>query len=268
MKIKNFLEIDKDITLIALSYLLNKSKNYLLLNDQIDLNDEITNKLNAIIKKVKNGYPLQYALGRWNFYGLDFITDERALIPRPETELLVEKIIKADIKKEKILDIGTGTGAIAISLAFNLKESLVSGIDISESAIELANENKEKFSLDNVDFFVSDLFSNVFDKYNVLVSNPPYINKKDYQNLDKALFYEPKNALYGGDDGLFFYKKIIGQAKNYLKEDGCLFLEIGYDQRNAIEKLLEENSYANINSYKDYNGFDRIVFAQVKEDIC
>ncbi|MGO3017824.1 MAG: HemK/PrmC family methyltransferase, partial [Anaerococcus sp.] len=157
----------------------------------------------------------------------------------------------------------TGTGAIAISLAYNLKKSQVDALDISEKAIELAKENKKKIGVDNVDFFVSNLFSQVEKKYNIIVSNPPYINKKDYENLDKLLFYEPKNALVGGNDGLFFYKKIITEAKNYLKDDGYIFLEIGYDQKEDIENLLKENTYKNIESYKDYNGFDRIVLAQV-----
>ncbi len=268
MKIKDFLQVDKDTTLTALSYLLDKSKTFLLLNDEIELNDDISERLSDIIKKVKKGYPLQYALGVWNFYGLDFKTDQRALIPRPETELLVEKILKANINKDKILDIGTGTGAIAISLAFNLKKSKVLGLDISKDAIELALENKEKFGLDNVDFIVSDLFSSLEERFNLIVSNPPYINKKDYENLEKPLFYEPKNALVGGDDGLFFYKKIIAEAKNYLGNEGYLFLEIGYDQKDQIISLLKENSYTNIQAYKDYNGFDRIVIGQVKEDLC
>lgn len=263
MKIKDFLEKDKETTLIALSYLLDKSRNFILLNDGKDLNDKTSDKLSDIINMVEEGYPIQYALGVWNFYGLDFLTDKRALIPRPETELLVEKIIKASIKKNKILDIGTGTGAIAISLAYNLKKSQVDALDISEKAIELAKENKKKIGVDNVDFFVSNLFSQVEKKYNIIVSNPPYINKKDYENLDKLLFYEPKNALVGGNDGLFFYKKIITEAKNYLKDDGYIFLEIGYDQKEDIENLLKENTYKNIESYKDYNGFDRIVLAQV-----
>lgn len=268
MKIIDFLEIDKDTSLTALSYLLDKSRTYILLNEELVLNDEISKKLSDIIKKVDEGYPLQYALGQWNFYGLDFITDERALIPRPETELLVEKIIKANINKDKILDIGTGTGAIAISLAHNLKNSKIIGLDISEDALSLARENKKKFGLDNVDFIHSDLFSNVDEKYNIIVSNPPYINKKDYENLDKALFYEPKNALVGGYDGLFFYKEIIRKSPNYLEDGGYLFLEIGYDQKDPIVNLLEKNSYINIETYKDYNDFDRIVLAQKKEDIC
>lgn len=262
MKIKDFLKKDKETTLIALSYLLNKNKNYILLNSEEDLNNKTSEKLNDIIRLVEDGYPLQYALGVWNFYGLDFLTDRRALIPRPETELLVEKIIDASINKNKILDIGTGTGAIAISLAYNLKKSQVHALDISKEAIELAKENKKKIGVDNVDFFLSDLFSQVKEKYNIIVSNPPYINKKDYKNLDKVLFYEPKNALVGGEDGLFFYKKIITEAKNYLEDDGYIFLEIGYDQKRDIENLLKENTYRNIESYKDYNGLDRIVLAK------
>lgn len=268
MKIKDFLQKDKETTLTSLSYMLDKSKNFLLLNDEMELDDDISKRLSDIIKKKNEGYPLQYALGVWNFYGLDFNTDERALIPRPETELLVEKILKAKINKDKILDIGTGTGAIAISLGHNFKNSQITAVDISKDAISLAMENAKKLGVDNVEFIVSDLFSSVNKRYNIIVSNPPYINKKDYKNLDKTLFYEPKRALVGGDDGLFFYKKIIKEATKYLENQGYLFLEIGYDQKEDIEKLLKEHSFTNIETFKDYNGFDRIVLGQAKEDIC
>lgn len=259
MKIKDFLKIDKETTLISLSYILDTNRTYLLLNAEKNLDDQISNKLSDIIKMVQEGFPLQYAIGIWNFYGLDFFTDQRALIPRPETEILVEKIIKADIRKDKILDIGTGTGAIAISLAYNLKNSKVHALDISNDALDLARKNKEKIGVKNIEFFQSDLFTNVKDRYNIIVSNPPYINKKDYENLDKVLYYEPKNALLGGDDGLFFYKKIISQSRDYLEDGGYLFLEIGYDQKEDIKKLFEKYSYKNIKSFKDYNDLDRIV---------
>lgn len=262
MKIKDFLKKDKETTLISLSYLLDTNRNYLMLNQDLELSIDISTKLSDIIKKINQGYPLQYAIGIWNFYGLDFITDQRALIPRYETEILVDKIINSDIKKNNILDIGTGTGAIAISLSHYLRNSKVTGIDISEKAIELALENKRKLNAKNVEFFVSDLFTNVNEKYDIIVSNPPYINQNDYNNLDSILYYEPQNALLGGEDGLFFYRKIISQAKKYLINEGYLFLEIGYDQRRNIEKLMLEHSYKNIKSFKDYNNFDRIVLAQ------
>lgn len=263
MKIKDYIEINEEITLLALSYLLDKSRTYLLYNKDLDLDEKTSTRLTEIIKKVENNYPLQYAIGKWNFYGLDLICDKRALIPRSETELLVEKILEADIDKEKILDIGTGTGAISLALAKNLPSSKIIGLDISKDAISLANENKENLSIKNVDFKISDIYSNIDDKYNIIVSNPPYIDIKDYNKLDEKLYYEPKNALLGGDDGLYFYRRIIKDAKKYLKNKGFIFLEIGYNQKEEIENLLKSQNFKNIKSYKDYNGFDRIVISNI-----
>jgi release factor glutamine methyltransferase len=263
MKIKDFLKIDRNTSLISLSYLLDKNINMILLEEEKELDDEISEKLSNIIKKVEDKYPLQYAIGRWNFYGLDLIVDPRALIPRPETEILVEKILKSDYKKDKILDIGTGTGAISLALADNLKNSKILGSDISNKAIELARENKEKLGLKNVDFLQSDLFENIGEKFDIIVSNPPYINQKDYNNLAKELSFEPKNALLGGEDGLYFYDKIIKEAKNFLNPKGAIFFEIGYDQKDDICKMLIKEGYKNVNTYTDYNDFDRIIVANI-----
>lgn len=259
MKIKDFLEIDRQTTLISLSYILDKSIPYLELNSDIELDDNISSRLNDIINKVKKNYPLQYAIGVWNFYGLDFKVDERALIPRSETELLVEKILESHIKEDSILDIGTGTGAIAITLAKNLKNSEVLGLDISKAALNLAEENKKLLNVSNVSFKQSDIFSNINEKFDIIVSNPPYINEVDYNSLDERLYYEPKNALFAENNGLYFYKKIIKESKKFLNEDASLFFEIGYDQKNDIIKLLKEENFKDIKAYQDYNGFDRII---------
>ena len=172
--------------------------------------DSIYNDFLEIIKKRKQNYPLQYIFGKWEFYGLELFVDESALIPRFETEILVDEILKLDCKKDKILDIGCGSGAISLALADNLKKSYVYGIDINKEAIKLSNKNKEKLNLKNVDFFESDIFSNIKEKnFDIIVSNPPYIDEIDMKTLEKELSFEPQNALYGGKDGLFFYKKII-----------------------------------------------------------
>ncbi|MDD7765618.1 MULTISPECIES: peptide chain release factor N(5)-glutamine methyltransferase [Anaerococcus] len=261
MKIKDILEKNNNDLIIALTYLLNTNKNLLFLNKEEALDEKIENELKIINDKINEGYPLQYAIGKWNFYGLDLLVDKRALIPRYETEILVDLIINDNSNNKKILDIGTGSGAISLALSKNLKGSKVIGVDISKNAIDLANENKIKLNINNVEFKESDIFSNIEEKFDIIVSNPPYINKKDFEKLDKKLYYEPQNALYGGEDGLYFYKKIIKNAKNFLNKNGKIYLEIGYDQKDSISNLLEEYGYKQIKSYKDFNDFDRIIKA-------
>lgn len=262
MKISDFLKIDYDTTLIALTYILGKSKSYILLNQDFKLNSEQSHRLNDIINKRKESYPLQYAIGEWEFYNLRLKVDERALIPRFETEIIVDYIIKSPIKKDRILDIGTGTGAIALSLAKNIKNSQVLGSDIEYKALSLARENKDFTNISNVDFIKSDLFENVDGKFDLIISNPPYINKNDYEKLEKELYFEPKSALYGGEDGLKFYKKIINEAENYLNNEGHLIFEIGYDQKEILNILLNEKGFKNIINLKDFNDFDRFIIAQ------
>ena len=206
--------------------------------------DSIYNDFLEIIEKRKQNYPLQYIFGKWEFYGLELFVDESALIPRFETEILVDEILKLDCKKDKILDIGCGSGAISLALADNLKKSYVYGIDINKEAIKLSNKNKEKLNLKNVDFFESDIFSNIKEKnFDIIVSNPPYIDEIDMKTLEKELSFEPQNALYGGKDGLFFYKKIISGSLDYLSENGVLAFEIGYNQMKIISNLLIENGF-------------------------
>ncbi|MDU5085869.1 MAG: peptide chain release factor N(5)-glutamine methyltransferase [Anaerococcus vaginalis] len=261
MKIKDILEKNNNDLIIALTYLLNTNKNLLFLNKEEALDEKIENELKIINDKINEGYPLQYAIGKWNFYGLDLLVDKRALIPRYETEILVDLIINDNSNNKKILDIGTGSGAISLALSKNLKDSKIIGVDISKNAIDLANENKIKLNINNVEFKESDIFSNIEEKFDIIVSNPPYINKEDFEKLDKKLYYEPQNALYGGEDGLYFYKKIIKNAKNFLNKNGKIYLEIGYNQKDSISNLLEEYGYKQIKSYKDFNDFDRIIKA-------
>lgn len=261
MKIKDILEKNNNDLIIALTYLLNTNKNLLFLNKEEALDEKIENELKIINDKINEGYPLQYAIGKWDFYGLDLLVDKRALIPRYETEILVDLIINDNSNNKKILDIGTGSGAISLALSKNLKDSKIIGVDISKNAIDLANENKIKLNINNVEFKESDIFSNIEEKFDIIVSNPPYINKEDFEKLDNKLYYEPQNALYGGEDGLYFYKKIIKNAKNFLNKNGKIYLEIGYDQKDSISDLLEEYGYKQIKSYKDFNDFDRIIKA-------
>lgn len=225
--------------------------------------DDVYEKFLDILEKRKEHYPLQYIFGKWDFYGLSLYVDKSCLIPRFETEILVDEILNLDCKKEKILDIGSGSGAISIALAYNLKNSNVYGIDISKDAISISNRNKDKFSLENVNFFQSDIFSNVKDKdFDIIVSNPPYIDENDIKTLEKELYFEPQNALYGGKDGLYFYRKIIENANNFLKYNGILAFEIGYNQKDKIIEILKKEKFEILICKKDFSGFDRIIIAR------
>lgn len=233
---------------------------------KINLNfcvDSIYDEFLKIVEKRKKNYPLQYIFGKWEFYGLELFVDESALIPRFETEILVDEILKLNCKKDKILDIGCGSGAISLALADNLRESYIYGIDISNKAINLSKKNKEKLDLKNVEFFESDIFSNVKEKnFDIIVSNPPYIDDADMKTLEKELSFEPQNALYGGKDGLFFYREIIEKSLNYISEKGVLAFEIGYNQMDIISSLLIEKGFEILLQKKDFAGFDRIIIAK------
>ena len=262
MRIKDYLDKNYEISLIALTYLLDTNKSSVILRSGEELDSDIGLKLDGILEKYNKGYPLQYALGEWEFYGLNFKVDERALIPRFETEIIVDFLLKSSYKKDKILDIGTGSGAIAISLGRNLPTSRIIGSDIEEKALSLASENKERLKASNVSFIKSDLFEEISEKFDIIISNPPYINQTDYDKLDERLYHEPKSALLASEDGLYHYKRIIKDAEAYLNQGGRLVFEIGYDQKQRVCELLNESDFKNIKCMKDYNDFDRFIIAE------
>lgn len=220
--------------------------------------------LDTALKELESGIPVQYIVGNTNFYGYDFKVNRNTLIPRFETELLVEKTynyIKKYFNKDKvkILDIGTGSGCIAITLNKLLDDSDVTGVDISSEALEVAKENNISNNA-NVKFIESDLFSNVNGRYDVIISNPPYISY--YEEIMNIVWNnEPHLALYAPDNGLYFYDKIIKDSSKYLNDKFIMAFEIGYKQGEDIVKIV--NKYykdTNISVEKDYSGRDRFVF--------
>jgi release factor glutamine methyltransferase len=215
--------------------------------------------------------PLQYIVGNVEFYGLKLIVNENVLIPRPETELLVEQIINDSDKNSnlRILDIGVGSGNISIAIAKNLQNSKVIGIDISDDAINTAKQNAELNVLqDKIDFKLFDILNDHLDligKFDLIVSNPPYVSKCDFDELDPELkIYEPKIALTDYSDGMTFYKKIISVSKNLLNNNGKLYFEMGKDMHNSISKLMNDGRFINIKITKDYSGIERIICGELK----
>jgi len=240
-----------------------------LYSQEWSLNAAQAKKLSEALFLRSQGVPLQYILGETEFFGLMFQVDERALIPRPETEILVEMVLKSAAGQMKILDIGTGSGCIAVSLAKFLPEAQIDALDVSFEALSLAKENALINSADkNINFLQSDLFS-VFKKnnvnnrlrnYDIIISNPPYVRSGDINGLQKELAYEPRMALDGGADGLDFYRRVIAEAGNFLNKEGLLFLEIGFSQGEDIEKIVfAGNDFAVDEIIKDYSGIERVM---------
>ena len=250
-------EIDEREARLLLAFSLETTIEKLFMKKEIT---EIEyNKYIKTIKKRAEGMPYAYITGHKEFMKLDFIVNKNVLIPREDTEILVEETIK--LNKKKILDMCTGSGCIAISLAKYIDNAEVEGVDISKRALTIAKLNAKQNNVD-VNFINSNLFEEVTSTYDVIVSNPPYIRKSDMGNLQKEVTREPEKALDGGEDGLYFYKKIIKEAKKYLNEEGYLIFEIGFDQAKEVSELLEKYNYKNIEVIKDLSKNDRVVKAQ------
>ncbi len=216
-------------------------------------------KINKIVTERLTGRPLWYIIGDTEFNGCKIKVDERALIPRPETEILADYAVKSIEEGDKVLDLCTGSGCIAVSIAKNClpKRVSVTASDLSDAAIMLAKENARYNSV-SIDFVQSDLFTNVHGRYNLIVCNPPYIKSSDIPNLQREVKnFEPKIALDGGDDGLDFYRRISKSIRSYLAKDGILLLECGEGQAEEILKLFEKRDYAMV--MKDLSGVDRFI---------
>ena len=246
---------------ILLEFVCNTERGDLFSHPERLLSEDEEKKYFSLIERRNEKEPVQYITGKTYFYGLEFFCDKSVLIPRFDTEVLVEEVIKRAPKNCELLDLCTGSGCIAICVKHEREDIKVSASDISKEALHVAEKNKDRYNLD-INFIQSDLFENIDKKFDIIVSNPPYIPTKVISGLeDKVKDFEPKGALDGGEDGLDFYKEIAKEAVNYLKDESILIMEIGFDQGEDVSDILHDNGYKNIEVIKDLNGLDRVVYA-------
>lgn len=244
---------------------IKKEKLYIMINkDEVVLNKDEDIFL-SYIEKRKNKMPVKYILGEANFFGLDFYVEEGVLIPRSDTEILVEEVLKSiEINEElELCDLCSGTGAIGIAIAHNRPNIKVDAIDFYDIPKKVTSINIKKNNLEErVKFIKSDLLKEVIGKkkYNIIVSNPPYIKEEDIATLmSDVKDYEPKTALSGGEDGLAFYREIVRESLEVLHTNGILAFEIGWDQGLQVKELMEKSKFTNVRVVKDLRGLDRVV---------
>ena len=257
---------EESLARFLLMYILDESPQLFSNNLSEQMSKENEDKYFSLVEKhIKEDVPLSHLVGFEYFYDRKYKVTKDVLSPRMETEELIYKVIeyvKASNKnKFKILDLCTGSGIIAITLKKELDQVSVDVIasDISEEAIEVAKKNAQSHNA-TIKFIKSDIFNDIGDKFDIIVSNPPYIDRKDEVTMqDNVLKYDPHLALFAEEEGMYFYRKIIEQANDYLNENGVMFFEIGYDQKDKIIKLADMNGYS-AEVYKDINGRDRMAF--------
>ena len=276
---KNSIDESKLIAEIIFSHVLNVDRMMLFTKYRDEIEDEKIEKIRYFIQKIgREKFPVQYLLNEQEFYGRKFYVDKGVLIPRQDTEVLVEKmieILKNNILKNKnleknskihpkILDIGVGSGIIGITAALEIKDSYVLGVDISEKALETAEKNKELLKVSNIKFLKSNLFENIeFKQFDMIVSNPPYISLNEAGIMsDDTLLHEPSEALFAENDGLYFYYEICQKALDYLADFGYLLFEIGYKQGKNVAEIMTSSGFKNVEVIEDLAGLDRVVVGQ------
>lgn len=251
---------------LAMCKILNVTRLYIHLNLDEEICKKNENRIEALLKQRRKGRPMAYIIGKKEFMGLDFFVKEGVLIPRPDTEVLVEDIIEQAKKIDNplIVDIGTGSGAISVSLAKYIKDSKVYSLDISDDALEVGRLNAKNNEVeDRITFLKSNVFSSLENediKFDIIVSNPPYIRKADIEGLEVDVKnYEPSLALDGGDDGLDFYRKITEDSIKFIKDNGILGYEVGYDQAEDVKKIMIQSGYGDIRILEDLASIQRVV---------
>lgn len=246
---------------LLLEFICHTSRNDLLVHGDREMEAAQQERYCELINRRSGRIPLQHLTGTQEFMGLDFIVNEHVLIPRQDTEILVEEVMRHLHDGFRILDMCTGSGCILLSLLHYSNDCVGVGADISEEALQVARKNAENLQEDGAVFVQSDLFANIEGKFEIIVSNPPYIRSDVIPTLmEEVRLHEPMAALDGFEDGLFFYRKIIARSREYLCGGGQLFFEIGYDQKEAVTALMEEAGFKNVTAVRDFAGLDRVVY--------
>lgn len=252
------LEVESDAWLL-MSAVCRIDRNFYYVYGNEEMIKEQEKEYMALLEKRAERIPLQYITGEQDFMGLTFKVNPSVLIPRQDTETLVEEVLKAVTPGMEVLDLCTGSGCIAVSLAKFVPGAKVQGVDISPEALKVSEENARRNGV-NVHFFLSDMFGQVEGKFDVIVSNPPYIPTGEIQGLmPEVKDFEPHLALDGKEDGLWFYRILAGEGKKYLKPKGTLMVEIGCDQGKDVSRIFKDNGYCDIKVIKDLAGLDRVV---------
>jgi len=250
---------------ILLSSSIKRNKKHIILNPKELLNLEQVNKFKSLIERRKKGEPVAYLINRKEFWRDEFYVDKDVLIPRPDTELIVEQVLKIYSKKSQIqiLDIGTGSGCILLSILKERPNFYGTGIDISKKSINVSKFNAKQLNLFNrVKFFHSSVDNFKIGKYDLIISNPPYIELLSLKYLEKDVInFEPKLALDGGFDGFSKIRKVINKAKNLIKKNGKFILEIGFNQKNRVKEILKKDGFYINKSIKDYGNNDRCIIS-------
>jgi release factor glutamine methyltransferase len=246
---------------ILLAHVLHKERSFLYAWPAYELDPQALLHLNALIKRRLTNEPLAYIVGYKEFWSLQLLVTKDTLIPRPETEILVENILKRydSSTLQTVLDLGTGSGAIALALAFERPKWSVYAVDKSEAALQIAKKNAEHLSLAHIIFLKSDWCLTLPQrKFDIIVSNPPYIAETEWEIHAQGLAFEPRVALLSGRDGLDAIRKISSSARSYLEADGNLFLEHGFKQASAVQKILLEANYKDVQTFTDLQGHGRV----------
>ena len=248
-----------------LSESINKSKKYIILNSKESLNSEELSSFNSFIARRKKGEPIAYLINKKEFWKDEFYVNKDVLIPRPDTELIIEQVLKIYSKKSQlqVLDIGVGSGCILLSILKERSNFYGTGIDISKKSINVSKFNAKKLNLTNrTKFFHSSVDNFKIGKYDLIVSNPPYIELLSLKYLEKDIInFEPKVALSGGLDGFSKIRKVISKASNLIKKNGKFILEIGFNQKNKVKNILKKEGFYINKAIKDYGNNDRCIIS-------
>jgi release factor glutamine methyltransferase len=275
LKVNGIVNARRDADLLLAS-VLEKNLTYLIAHNDDFINDQSENKYRQLVKRRAAGEPLQYIIGKQEFYGLEFEVNPSVLIPRPETELLVEAALEIlrECKSPTLCDVGTGSGCIAISVVKNIEKARAVSLDISPKALQVAERNAEKNGVaEKITFAESDVFSAFANpkskiqnpKFDLIVSNPPYIPDSDLPTLEREVReHEPHNALFSGSDGLNLIKRLLADAKQFLEKNGFLLFEIGFGQSGKIEALIDQSVWQLIEIRRDLQNIGRVVVLKKK----